>query len=40
MQVAGYVRVSSRSQARTQTIDQQIDRLHAHAAAAVSLVVV
>ena len=33
MQVAGYVRVSSRSQARTQTIDQQIDRLHAHAAA-------
>ena len=33
MQVAGYVRVSSRSQARAQTIDQQIDRLRAHAAA-------
>src|SRR5690349_22660313 len=33
MRVAGYVRVSSRSQTRTQTIDQQIDRLHAHAAA-------
>src|SRR5687767_10627409 len=33
MQVAAYVRVSSRSQARAQTIDQQIDRLHAHAAA-------
>ena len=33
MQIAGYVRVSSRSQARAQTIDQQIDRLRAHAAA-------
>ena len=33
MQVAGYVRVSSRSQARVQTIDQQIDRLRTHAAA-------
>ena len=33
MQVAGYVRVSSRSQARARTIDQQIDRLRALAAA-------
>ena len=33
MQVAGYVRVSSRSQARAQTIDQQIDRLRALATA-------
>src|SRR3712207_8485329 len=33
MQVAGYVRVSSRSQARAQTIEQHPDRLRAHAAA-------
>jgi site-specific DNA recombinase len=33
MQVAGHVRVSSRSQARAQTMDQQIDRLRAHAVA-------
>ncbi len=33
MQVAGYVRVSSRSQARAQAIEQQIDRLRSHAAA-------
>ena len=33
MQVAVYVRVSSRSQARAQTIEQQIDRLRTHAAA-------
>src|SRR3954453_8423574 len=33
MQVAGYARVSSRRQAQAQTIEQQLDRLRAHAAA-------
>ncbi len=33
MQVAAYARVSSRRQAQAQTIEQQLDRLRAHAAA-------
>ncbi len=33
MEIARYVRVSTRRQAQTQTIDQQLDRLHAHVAA-------
>ena len=33
MQVAAHARVSSRRQARAQTVEQQLDRLRAHAAA-------
>lgn len=33
MEIALYVRVSTRRQAQTQTIDQQLDRFHAHVAA-------
>ena len=33
MQVAAYARVSSRRQAQAQTIEQQLDRLCAHASA-------
>src|SRR5204863_7710643 len=33
MHVAAYARVSSRRQAQAQTIEQQLDRLRAHAAA-------